>query len=111
MNYKSFGFTKIIPRIPEDAFAAVVEKSANVANAVPLWNELKGHIYQLEPESSNFIGKRSLGHVSNYYLGEPPTDEEVAAIQAAAEKLDISVLNTRWVLVCLGGEGVVHLRP
>ena len=95
MNYKSFGFTKIISRIPEDAFAAVVEKSANAANALPLWNELKGHIYQLEPESSNFIGKRSLGHVSNYYLGEPVTDEEVAAIQAAAEKMDVSVLNTR----------------
>lgn len=57
--------------------------------------QLKGHIYQLVPESSNFIGKPSLGHISNYYLGEPPTDEEVAAIQEAAEKLDISVLNTR----------------
>ncbi|KAI0371497.1 aflatoxin-detoxifizyme [Pilatotrama ljubarskyi] len=95
VNYKSFGFTKIVPRVSEERFAAVVEKSANAANALPLWNELKGHIYQLVPESSNFIGKRSLGHVSNYYLGEPPTDEEVAAIQAAAEKLDISVLNTR----------------
>ena len=95
MNYKSFGFTKIVPRIPEDKLAAVVGASANAANAVPIWNELKDHIYQLAPESSNFIGKRSLGHVSNYYLGEPPTDEEVAAIQAAAEKLSLSVLNTR----------------
>ncbi|KAI0722500.1 aflatoxin-detoxifizyme [Earliella scabrosa] len=95
VNFKSFGFTKIVPRVPEDKFAAVVEKSANAANAVPLWNELKEHIYQLLPESSNFIGKRSLGHVSNYYLGEPITDEEVAAVQAAAEKLDVSVLNTR----------------
>ena len=97
MNYRSFGFTKIVPRVPEDKFAAVVAQSANAANALPLWDELKGHIYQLVPESSNFIGKRSLGHVSNYYLGEPPTDEEVAAIQAAAEKHDISVLNTRYV--------------
>ncbi len=95
VNFRSFGFTKIVPRIPEDKFAAIVEKSANAANAVPLWNELKDHIYELVPESSNFIGKRSLGHVSNYYLGEPPTDEEVLAIQAAAEKHKISVLNTR----------------
>ena len=95
VNYKSFGFTKIVPRIPEDKFAAVVGKSANAANAVPLFDELKGHLYELEPESSNFIGKRSLGHVSNYYLGESPTDEEVAAIQAAAEKLHLSALNTR----------------
>lgn len=95
VNFRSFGFTKIVPRIPEDKFAAIVEKSANAANAVPFWNELKDHIYELVPESSNFIGKRSLGHVSNYYLGEPPTDEEVLAIQAAAEKHTISVLNTR----------------
>ncbi|KAI0758138.1 aflatoxin-detoxifizyme [Fomes fomentarius] len=95
VNFRSFGFTKIVPRIPEDKFAAIVAKSANAANAVPLWNELKDHIYELVPESSNFIGKRSLGHVSNYYLGEPPTDEEVLAIQAAAEKHKVSVLNTR----------------
>ena len=47
------------------------------------------------PESSNFIGKRREGHVSNYYLGEPILDDEVAAIQAIAEKLGIDVLNTR----------------
>ena len=41
MNYKSFGFTKIVPRIPEEKFAAVVEKSANAANALPLWNEVR----------------------------------------------------------------------
>lgn len=58
---------------------------------------MKGHIYQLLPESSNFIGKRSAGEVSNYYPGEPITDEEVAAVQAAAEKLGVDVLNTRFV--------------
>ncbi|OJT09019.1 Dipeptidyl peptidase 3 [Trametes pubescens] len=95
VNFKSFGFTKIIPRVSAEQFGAVVERSANAANAVPLWNELKEHIYQLAPQPSTSIGKRSLGHISNYYLGEAPTDEEVAAIQAAAEKLDVSVLNTR----------------
>ena len=94
-NFKSFGYTKIVPRLPADKFAAVVAASANAANATPLWEELKAHIYQLSPEPANFIGKPALGHVSNYYLGEPVTDEEVAAIQEAAEKLDISVLNTR----------------
>lgn len=58
--------------------------------------QLKEHIYQLAPQPSTSIGKRSLGHISNYYLGEAPTDEEVAAIQAAAEKLDVNVLNTRF---------------
>ncbi|CAL1704759.1 unnamed protein product [Somion occarium] len=95
VNYKSFGFTKIVPRAPETAFAAVVQNSVNASNALPLWNELKDHIYQDTPDEANFIGKRSLGHVSNYYLGETPTDEEVAAIQTAAEKIGVDVLNTR----------------
>lgn len=114
VNYKSFGFTKIIPRAPEAAFSAIVEKSANAKEAGALWSEvsrhirekwtekslprrlkLKDHIYSTAPETSNFVGKRSLGHVSNYYPGEVITDEEVAAVQAAAEKLGVDILNTR----------------
>ncbi|OBZ70380.1 Dipeptidyl peptidase 3 [Grifola frondosa] len=95
VNYKSFGFTKIVPRISEDSFGAVVAKCANASEALKLWNELKGHIYQLVPESSNSIGKPNLGHISNYYLGDPILDEEVASVQASAEKLGIDVLNTR----------------
>lgn len=90
VNYKSFGFTKIVPRVPEAKFAAVVEKSANAANAIPLWNELKDHIYALSPENSLSIGKPRDGHISNYYLGQTITDEEVAAVQAAAEKLELT---------------------
>ncbi len=40
VNFKSFGFTKIIPRVSAEQFGAVVERSANAANAVPLWNEV-----------------------------------------------------------------------
>ena len=40
VNYKSFGFTKIVPRVSEEKFAAVVEQSANAANAISLWNEV-----------------------------------------------------------------------
>ena len=58
---------------------------------------MKEHIYAIEPEASLFVGKRNLGHVSNYYLGDVIADDEVAAVQAAAEKLGIDVLNTRSV--------------
>ncbi|PFH54364.1 hypothetical protein AMATHDRAFT_135808 [Amanita thiersii Skay4041] len=95
VNYKSFGFTKMIPRVSAEKFEAVVTKSANAEIAIKLWKKLNEHIYAMTPESSLFIGKRSLGHVSNYYPGEVITDEEVAAVQAAAEKLGIDVLNTR----------------
>ncbi|KAF8077954.1 peptidase family M49-domain-containing protein [Lyophyllum atratum] len=97
VNYKTFGFTKILPRVSADKFEAVVKHSANSEKALALWNDLKEHIYALTPESSLFIGKRNLGHVSNYYLGQPITDEEVASVQAAAEDLGIDVLNTRVV--------------
>ena len=56
---------------------------------------MKDHIYATSPESSNFIGKRKDGAVTNYYLGESITDEEVAAVQKAAEKAGVDVLNTR----------------
>ncbi|KAG5342740.1 hypothetical protein C0989_008689 [Termitomyces sp. Mn162] len=97
VNFKTFGFTKIIPRVSADKFQAVVKHSQNSQKALKLWKDLKEHIYALVPESGLFIGKRSLGHVSNYYLGQPTTDEDVAAIQAAAENLCIDVLNTRVV--------------
>jgi len=57
---------------------------------------LKDNVYALEPEASLFIGKRDQGQVSNYYLGEPITDDEVAAIQTAAEKIGMDILNTRY---------------
>ncbi|KAI6035661.1 peptidase family M49-domain-containing protein [Pisolithus orientalis] len=95
VNYKSFGFTKFVPRVPVGEFAKIIAASTNAANAVPLWETLKDHIYSTTPESSLFIGKRSEGHISNYYLGEVITDEEVSVVQAAAEKIGVDVLNTR----------------
>ncbi|KAK0497634.1 aflatoxin-detoxifizyme [Armillaria luteobubalina] len=95
VNYKTFGFTKIIPRVDTDKFEAVVKASSNADQASALFAKLKQHIYALSPEATLFIGKRKDGHVSNYYLGEPVGDAEVDAIQSAAEKLGVDILNTR----------------
>ncbi|KAF5352974.1 hypothetical protein D9758_007928 [Tetrapyrgos nigripes] len=84
VNYRSFGFTKIIPRVPKEKFEEVVGKSENANEAKELWNKLKEHIYATEPAKSLFIGKPSEGHVSNYYLGEVISDEEVASVQSAS---------------------------
>ncbi|KAK0480521.1 peptidase family M49-domain-containing protein, partial [Armillaria luteobubalina] len=69
VNYKTFGFTKIIP------------PSSNADQASALFAKLKQHIYALSPEATLFIGKRKDGHVD--------------AIQSAAEKLGVDILNTR----------------
>jgi dipeptidyl-peptidase-3 len=53
----------------------------------------------LEPEASLFIGKRELGQVNNYYLGDAITDDEVAAVQTAAESIGVDILNTRYASV------------
>jgi len=37
VNYKSFGFTKFIPRIPKEKFEAVVKTSSNASNALGIW--------------------------------------------------------------------------
>jgi dipeptidyl-peptidase III len=40
VNYRSFGFTKILPRLSAEKFDLVVQKSANVASASPLWEKV-----------------------------------------------------------------------
>ncbi|QRV87699.1 dipeptidyl peptidase 3 [Ceratobasidium sp. AG-Ba] len=96
VNYKSFGFTKFVPRVPQDKFDQVVAASASAPKALPIWNKLKAHIYSTEPEASLLIGKRCSGHVSNYYPGpEIITDEEATKIQAFAEKIGLDIENTR----------------
>jgi len=47
------------------------------------------------PSFSTLTLSYSKGHISNYYLGQLTTKEEVYAIQAASEKLGIDILNTR----------------
>jgi len=96
VNYKSFGFTKFIPRVSEDQVRKVVEASAAASKALPLWEKLKTHIYSIDPEASLLIGKRCSGHVSNYYPGpEVITDDEANKVQAFAEKIGLDVENTR----------------
>ncbi|KZT32649.1 aflatoxin-detoxifizyme [Sistotremastrum suecicum HHB10207 ss-3] len=93
VNYRSFGSSKITPRVEPNDFRKIAEAAGK--SALDQYDLLQESIYALTPEESLLIGKRSKGHVSNYYLGDVPTDEEVAQIQTAAESLGIDVLNTR----------------
>ncbi|EUC66484.1 dipeptidyl peptidase III [Rhizoctonia solani AG-3 Rhs1AP] len=96
VNYKSFGFTKFIPRLPQEKFAKVVEASSSSSKTLPQWEKLKKHIYSTDPEASLLIGKKCDGHVSNYYPGTKViTDEEADKIQKFAEKIRLDIENTR----------------
>ena len=71
---------------------------------------MREHIYAAEPEASLFIGKPTEGHISNYYPSKLIiNDEEVAAVQAASEKLSIDILNTRYEANLLSGHPVFSL--
>ncbi|KAF8338075.1 aflatoxin-detoxifizyme, partial [Cantharellus anzutake] len=95
VNYKSFGFSKFIPRISAENFKKIVSASPQSEKATPLWGKLEKELYSLSPEASLLIGKPNSGHISNYYLGPTIEDDEVAAVQSAAEKLKIDIENTR----------------
>lgn len=95
LNYKSFGFSKFVPRVSATEFKAIVKSSPQASEALKLWDALEEHIYSLEPQASLLVGKPNAGHLSNYYLGETIQDDEVAAVQAAAEKLGLAIENTR----------------
>jgi dipeptidyl-peptidase-3 len=53
VNYKSFGFTKIIPRLAPDRFEAVVSNSTNKGKALPLWNDVRLSDSAILPDSLN----------------------------------------------------------
>jgi len=111
VNYKSFGFSKFIPRIKESQFKSIVAASPNSVDALARWEKVRAHIenlphahirlqlahhiYNVEPEPAMLIGDPNKGHVTNYYFGGLTTEEEVVAIQKTAEREKIDVLNTR----------------
>jgi dipeptidyl-peptidase-3 len=39
VNYKTFGFTKIVPRVPVEKFEAVIKHSANATEVLALWKD------------------------------------------------------------------------
>jgi len=54
VNFKTFGFTKIVPRIPSEKFEAVVSHSANSTKALPLWKTVSHHCHKYSALLSSF---------------------------------------------------------
>lgn len=92
-NYKSFGDTKFLPRIPQETFEKVVDASGSPA-ARTIWPNVKADIYALEPVAALSLGKPDQGHVTNYYSADVKS-EDVADIQATLDEKKFSPVNTR----------------
>lgn len=96
-NFKSFGGTKFVPNdVSPAAFEAVVRASGS-AKALMLWESVQHDIFSTSPEAGNTIGKRVDGHISNYYLGEVASTDEIDLIQSLCDAAGVSTLNTRSV--------------
>jgi len=81
-NYKSFGDTKFVPRVSQEAFRAL----AAAANAAEAFDAVRDPLYSTIPEKANLLGHLDQGHVTTYYSTAPGvatiTQREIAAVQA-----------------------------
>ncbi|RKO98107.1 hypothetical protein CXG81DRAFT_8651 [Caulochytrium protostelioides] len=90
-NFRSFGDTKILPRLSQNRFrdAIIAVDPANAAWA----DQWLDQVYESEGGALH-LGFTDKGHVSGFYEGKP-SHEELTAIQKVLEAHNFQALNTR----------------
>ncbi|KAL4879802.1 peptidase family M49-domain-containing protein [Aspergillus karnatakaensis] len=95
-NYKGFGDTKFIPRLPADAFEALASATPETKAAFEKANTTGGGIYESEDQSLMHLGYPEGGHMTTYYPDSPSiTKAEINAIGDFFEKKGFALENTR----------------
>lgn len=90
-NFKSFGDSKFIPRLPQSQFEALAAQSAA---ALKLYQRVQASLYFTDEEHS-LLGYPDK-HVSNYYPDSPDiTQQEITAISEFFDKHGLLPENTR----------------
>ncbi|KAH6564881.1 hypothetical protein BSLG_005489 [Batrachochytrium salamandrivorans] len=93
-NYKSFGDTKFIPRLPLVEFEAIVSRIGSDA-AQKSFESLKNVIYDVLPEAQLLLGYPAEGHVSGYY-SQNMSKADAEFVQKYLEtKSTLFAINTR----------------
>lgn len=95
-NYKGFGDSKIVPRIPRSALERLVSRSPKAKHFHDI-AEASGGIYAKDNEPSLMhLGWPEKGHISNYYPKSPGIiEEEVIAIDKFMTGKGLLPENTR----------------
>lgn len=92
-NYKSFGDSKFIPRLPVDSFAALAATSERSAQ---LFGQVKDALYDISSVARLHLGYPEQGHVSTYYPDSATiTTQEIATISDFFKEKQLLPENTR----------------
>lgn len=92
-NYKGFGDTKFIPRLPADRLKAL---ATAVPEALELYQKIEKDLYAGDSKERLHLGYPDEGHVSNYYPDSPSiTKDEITEISGFLEDKRILPENTR----------------
>lgn len=95
-NYKGFGDSKFIPRLPVESLQALASTSPESKAAFEKANGTGGGIYETTEQSLMHLGYPEGGHMTTYYPESPSiTKDEITAIGDLMEKRGLPLENTR----------------
>ncbi|KAL3456799.1 peptidase family M49-domain-containing protein [Aspergillus heterothallicus] len=95
-NYKGFGDSKFIPRIPVEALEALASATPETKTAFRKANTTGGGIYETSEQSLMHLGYPEAGHMTTYYPDSPSiTKDEITAIGDFFEQKGMPLENTR----------------
>ncbi|KAL2816147.1 peptidase family M49-domain-containing protein [Aspergillus granulosus] len=95
-NYKGFGDSKFIPRLPVEALEALASATPETKAAFEKANSTGGGIYETSEQSLMHLGYPEAGHMTTYYPDSPSiTKDEITAIGDFFEQKGMPLENTR----------------
>ncbi|THC96755.1 hypothetical protein EYZ11_003764 [Aspergillus tanneri] len=95
-NYKGFGDSKFIPRLPLEAFESLSSITPETAAAFKKANSTGGGIYETGEQSLMHLGYPEGKHMTTYYPDSPSiTRDEITAIGDIMEQKGLPLENTR----------------
>lgn len=95
-NYKGFGDSKFIPRLPASALEALSSATSETQAAFQKASTTGGGIYETAEQSLMHLGYPASGHMTTYYPDSPSiTKDEITAVGDLMEKKGLALENTR----------------
>lgn len=95
-NYKGFGDSKFIPRLPPSAFEALASITPETKAAYERASRSGGGIYETKEQSFMHLGYTDMGHMTTYYPDSPSiTKDEITAVGDFLDQKGFPLENTR----------------